>query len=75
MAFLKEYGIEPAVIYDSQLAYGYDYNELGCFFADGSGNPYNDNDMRVFPEATEEAVTAEIIGGADGATAIIVENG
>lgn len=72
MAFLKEYGIEPAVIYDSQLAHGYDYNELGCFFADGSGNPFNDNDMRVFPEATEEAFTAEIIGGADGATEIVV---
>lgn len=72
MAFLKEYGIEPAVIYDSQLAYGYDYNELGIFFADGSGNPYCDRDIRVFPEATDEAVTAEIIGGADGATEIVV---
>ena len=72
MAFLKEYGIEPATVYDAQLAYGYDYNELGCFFADGSGNPYNDNDMRVFPEATKEAVTAEIIGNGDSATTEIV---
>lgn len=67
MAFLKEYGIEPAVIYDSQLARGYDYNELGCFFADGSGNPYVES--RAY---TPEVVTAEIIGGADGATEIVV---
>ncbi|MBQ3011121.1 MAG: hypothetical protein IJD81_08000 [Oscillospiraceae bacterium] len=29
MAFLKEYGIEPATVYEAQLEYGYDYNELG----------------------------------------------
>ena len=70
MTFLKEYGIEPAVIYDAQLAYGYDYNDLGCFFADGSGNPYDDSKAVAY--RTPEAVTAEIIGGADGPTSIVI---
>jgi len=66
LAFLKEYGIEPAIIYDAQLAYGYDYNELGCFFVDGSGNPYDDT------KAFTTRASAEIIGGADGPTEIVV---
>ena len=73
MAFLKEYGIEPATVYDAQLAHGYDYNELGIFFADGSGNPYYDPATVSFRnEILKEATTAEIIGGADGPTAIVV---
>jgi len=70
MAFLKEYGIEPATVYDAQLSSGYDYNELGIFFADGSGNPLDDSKAVAY--RTPEAVTAEIIGVADGATEIVV---
>lgn len=67
LAFLKEYGIEPAVVYDSMVAKGYDYNDLGRYKVDGDENITYRGTMEV-----TAATRAEIIGGADGPSAIVV---
>jgi len=67
MAFLKEYGIEPAVVYDAAVARGYDYNDLGRYSINGE----DEMTSRDTVEATKEAAIG-VIGGADGPTAIVV---
>ncbi|MBP3653824.1 MAG: hypothetical protein J6J04_00130 [Oscillospiraceae bacterium] len=67
LAFLKEHGVEPAVIYDSMVAKGYAYNELGRYKADGE----EDINYRSTMEVTKES-SVGVIGGADGPTEIVV---
>lgn len=67
LAFLKEYGIEPAVVYDSMVADGFDYNDLGRYKVDGE----EDITYRGPMEVTTEAAGV-IIGDADGPTQIVV---
>lgn len=76
MAFLKEYGIEPAMVYDSMLDDGYDYNDLGRYKLDGE-----DNGEILYDEKTGEIIEIRsapayvgtgVIGGADGPTSIVV---
>ena len=70
MKFLKEYGIEPAVIYDSAKADGCDYNELGKYYA--NGDPMYQYGVDGIGMVTREAAASEIIGGADGPTEIVI---
>lgn len=66
MAFLAKHGIEPAVVYDSMMYKGFDFNDLGYYPIDDKTEP----DPSV-QERTTEAATG-IIGGADGPTSIVV---
>ena len=80
MAFLKEYGIEPATVYDVAAAEGDFYDDLGHYRTDTNDfvrDPWDDTEVltqaaRAISPLTKEAA---VIGGADGPTAIIVENG
>ena len=80
IAFLKEYGIEPATVYDSMTADGYVFDDLGSY---RPGDEDMDFYEKTLQEMGIEAVTREattypqaasvgIIGGADGPTEIIV---
>ena len=70
MAFLKEYGIEPAVVYDAKVAEGCDYNDLGVYYTDGEPMyQYGVDGIGIVPR---ESTSSAIIGGADGPTAIVI---
>ena len=81
MAFLKEYGIEPATVYDAMTAEGYVFDDLGHYNADEDMDFYEKTmqELGIEPYAeTREASTypaaseAAIIGGADGPTQVYV---
>ena len=74
LAFLKEYGIEPATVYDSLTADGYVFNDLGHYQADEEQNFYEQTlaEMGIEPATRETASAVGIIGGADGPTTVFV---
>lgn len=83
VAFLKEYGIEPATVYDAAVAEGYVYNALGGYHPNEDFDFYEKTlqEMGIAPyvetrEATTypQAASVGVIGGADGPTEIYVTN-
>ena len=81
VAFLKEYGIEPATVYDSMTAEGFVFDDLGYYNADEEIDFYEKTlqEMGIAPyvetrEATTypQAASVGVIGGADGPTEIYV---
>ncbi len=80
MAFLKEYGIEPATVYDAAVAEGYVYDDLGRYRpGDEEAFDFYEKtlqDMGIEPTVEAHTVPSSasigIIGGADGPTEIIV---
>ena len=80
IAFLKEYGIEPATVYDSMTADGYVFDDLGSYRPNEDFDFYEKTlqEMGIAPIAETREVTtympkdAAAIGGADGPTEIIV---
>ena len=82
LAFLKEYGIEPATVYDAMTAEGYVFDDLGYYNADEDMDFYEKTmqELGIEPYAeTREASTypapaesAAVIGGADGPTQVYV---
>ena len=60
MAFLKEYGIEPAVVYDAKVAEGCDYNDLGVYYTDGEPMyQYGVDGIGIVPR---ESTSTKIVG-------------
>ncbi|MBQ5672214.1 MAG: hypothetical protein IIV43_07650, partial [Oscillospiraceae bacterium] len=83
VAFLKEYGIEPATVYDAMTAEGFVFDDLGYYNADEDMDFYEKTlqEMGIAPyvetrEATTypQAASVGVIGGADGPTEIYVTN-
>ena len=77
MAFLKEYGIEPATVYEVGAAEGDFYDDLGHYRTDTNDfvrDPWDDTEVltqaaRAISPLTKEAA---VIGGADGPTEIVI---
>lgn len=69
MEFLKEYGIEPATVYDSKVAEGFDYNDLGQYYVDEDGTA-DSIDRETMEKMTQE--NGVKIGGATAQTDIVV---
>ena len=72
MAFLKEYGIEPATVYEVGAAEGDFYDDLGHYRTDTNDfvrDPWDDTEVLTQAARAKEV---GIIGGADGPTEIVI---
>lgn len=83
LAFLKEYGIEPATVYDVYAAEGYIFDDLGGYRLDGEEDSFYEKTLQEMgiAVATREvssypmpAENAAVIGGTDGPTEVYVTN-
>jgi len=85
IAFLKEYGIEPATVYDSMTAEGYVFDDLGSYRPGDEDIDFYEKtlqEMGIAPMAETREVTTYVakdapasvgvIGGADGPTQVYV---